>query len=239
MFQCPNCRAYTDLSAEVDDTNDFDDKEEKETDRDQATPEEQEGFQPEPEETQGEPEALAAGETPEPVEMPGQERDAQSDSEEPRSEQSTSRPASPEQSQSESRRETPNTSDSSEGAPAHESRQSFVPLPALPLQMDPLSSPSLEEALAINFGGLDLQNARTRTEEENPDDSNPPEATSDGNASHSDNQMQSTNPINAVHARQSHLDTDTPSRSESFLENPLTPRNDSGPLALDGRAGMQ
>lgn len=27
MFQCPNCRAYTDLSAEVDDSNDFEDEE--------------------------------------------------------------------------------------------------------------------------------------------------------------------------------------------------------------------
>ena len=30
MFQCPNCRAYTDLSAEVDDTNDFEGEEEEE-----------------------------------------------------------------------------------------------------------------------------------------------------------------------------------------------------------------
>ena len=29
MFQCPNCRAYTDLSAEVDDTNDFEEEEEE------------------------------------------------------------------------------------------------------------------------------------------------------------------------------------------------------------------
>lgn len=34
MFQCPNCRAYTDLSAEVDDSNDYDDDEEEELKQD-------------------------------------------------------------------------------------------------------------------------------------------------------------------------------------------------------------
>lgn len=254
MFQCPNCRAYTDLSADVDDSNDFDDQEQKDSERgEQMTPEEgeegeQEEQRAETEEPQIEPEAPGPeeGAQQSAAEVSPTGREAhEPGSQASQSEPEESRPASHEdQHEAQSPRETPNTSDGSEDTPAPAAPPTSVPR-SLPIQMDPLSSPSLEEALAINFDGLDLGTSMTGTETGEAGDSNPPDlASTNGDVSRNDNldvpgQSSISRPMSAVHARQLREGLDTPTRSDSSEDNPLTPRNDSGPLALDGRAGMQ
>jgi hypothetical protein len=78
-------------------------------------------------------------------------------------------------------------------------------------------------------GNTPMQNA------ENPDGAN---ITSKGPVS---SNTQSANiPIpsgSSSHANQSNSRSDTPANHETFEDDPMTPRNDSGPLALDGRAG--
>lgn len=236
MFQCPNCRAYTDLSAEVDDSNDFDDKERRESERgNQMTPEEEgdQGERAEPGEAQIQPRASGL------VEGAAQESQSGVPGTEPE-------PPGPNlhehQLEIQSPRETLNVPDSPQGTPAPAAPTS-VPFPAYSLQHR-LSSPSLEEAIAINFNGLGLGDSIARTETEVPGDSSLAQHVStngdidcDGNLDVPGSQSAS-DPMSTVHARP-HLRSDTSSRSYSSEENPLTPRNDSGPLALDGRAGMQ
>lgn len=237
MFQCPNCRAYTDLSAEVDDSNDFDDKEQREFERgDQMTPEEEgdQGERADPGEAQIQPGASGLGE-------------GAADESQPRVPGTEPEPPGlilrEHQPEIQSPRETLNVADSPQGTPAPAAPTS-VPLPASSIPMDRLSSPSLEEAIAINFNGLGLGDSIARTETEVPGDSNLAQHVStngdiacDGNLDVPGSQSAS-DPMSTVHARP-HLRSDTSSRSYSSEENLLTPRNDSGPLVLDGRAGMQ
>lgn len=250
MFQCPNCRAYTDLSAEVDDSNDYEDKEVRESSHeDQATPEEprseheehqenQENQETqEPQEPQDEPNAPAApgtGALLSELGTPQPERE-QSDRGEPPAPEA-SRPPS-------QGLETEAQQPSTNGTNSFEERrppaaQGSISHPELPLRMTTLSSPSLDEALAISFEGLHLHRTRTATETE--DSPNPPEAPSTNGdvPSHSHLDVPGWQSI-SPHVRQALHRSDTPVRSESSEEtNPLTPRNDSGPLAFDGRAGM-
>ncbi|OOF93103.1 hypothetical protein ASPCADRAFT_209719 [Aspergillus carbonarius ITEM 5010] len=166
MFQCPNCRAYTDLSAEVDDTNDFDEEEAK-----QATPEDK--------------------------------RDS--------SDASRSGTTSPQL----------------EAEPVHtgdEPRQGSLPI---------------EAGLAANIESMHLQDVDAAQAARRPP---PPTSNNDAVPSSAGNDVpgwQSLNQSpNGLPTRQSLLRADTPVRSESSEDNPLTPLNDSGPLALDGRAAM-
>lgn len=172
MFQCPNCRAFTDLSAEVDDSNDA------EGDKEQ--------------------EKLAAPEI---------------TSDEPRSE--TQSPA------------LVQTTNGDEETPIR------------------LDSHVEETDLVTDTENLHLQ------DEEIPEADTEDTRSSDSPAPHTSNDdlarsatvnirgWQPTQPLNVPSSRQSHLRAETPVRSETSDDNPLTPRNDSGPLAFDGRAGMQ
>lgn len=241
MFQCPNCRAYTDLSAEVDDSNDFDDTEQKESVPEvQTTPE---GPRSEPEEPRAGPEMgrestesllVDENQRPEGVashSVPGPQPESDATRSEP-----ASRPASQEpQTESRSADETNHASESPEESPASSAPPAPPAPPAHappepPTQIDRLTSPTLEEALAINFDNLGVRDSlfRTVTEATQSPSSREPTPTNGTLASGGDN---------LVPGWQT-LGSETPVRSESSEENPLTPRNDSGPLAFDGRAGM-
>ncbi|KAL2815155.1 hypothetical protein BJX63DRAFT_170811 [Aspergillus granulosus] len=164
MFQCPNCRAYTDLSAEVDDSNDY----EAESPNNQA-----------------------AEATPEPVD-------------EVRSTTCSPQPA---------------TSCASSSLPVSEDRQT----PELPS----------EGSLAANVANMRLS--------DNPPSGHDPASAITSAPIYSielPGWQSVTQPSAPLPPHQAILRVDTPMRSESSDENPLTPRNDSGPLAFDGRAGM-
>lgn len=174
MFQCPNCRAFTDLSAEVDDSND-NEAEKKRTDAAEATPE--------------------------------------NNADEPHSE--TQSPAN------------------AQVAGGGEETQN---------QLEP---PSEELELVTDVENLHLQDEQApeaETEDARSADSPAPDTSNDTLARSATINIpgwQPTQPLNVPAGRQSHLRADTPVRSETSDDNPLTPRNDSGPLAFDGRAGMQ
>ncbi|BCR99465.1 FHA domain protein [Aspergillus luchuensis] len=166
MFQCPNCRAYTDLSAEVDDTNDFDEEDEK-----KDTPEDKQDT-----------------------------TDA-------------------------SRSQTNSPQLEAQPAPSgDEPRHDNLPA---------------EAGLAANIESMRLQDTDASDDARRPP---APTSNNDGTPVNADSEVPGwqsvTQSPNALQARQSHLRADTPVRSESSEDNPLTPLNDSGPLALDGRAAM-
>ncbi|KAE8154989.1 hypothetical protein BDV25DRAFT_146811 [Aspergillus avenaceus] len=174
MFQCPNCRAYTDLSAEVDDTPDYEEVEQKPT----AT------------------------------------EDNRDSSEDRRS--ATRSP------QLEAAEAASSTQDSTDGQPET--------LPA-------------EAGLAANIEGMRINEARgADSDTSNP---SPVVAVSDESLVPSTitnvpgwHPLAAGQPPSLLQCRQAQLRADTPVRSESSEDNPLTPRNDSGPLVFDARAGM-
>jgi len=161
MFQCPNCRAFTDLSAEVDDSNEADETREKETD-DKTSNE------------SGEPETEAPSIV-----------------------------------------ETNNTD---------ELHEQLADLP--------------EEAILAN----DVENLHLEDDNQETDDAlsiaSPVLNSSNDDLARSATAnipgWQPSQPLSVPPGRQPHLRSDTPTSDD----NPLTPRNDSGPLAFDGRAGM-
>ncbi|KAF7585269.1 hypothetical protein BBP40_011495 [Aspergillus hancockii] len=182
MFQCPNCRAYTDLSAEVDDSNDYEEAEQK---------------------------AAASADT----------RDSSQDR------RSETRTPQLENSQ------TPQVSNSSQDS----------------ADSQPDSLPA-EAGLAANIENMRLNGNISRdSDDETPrtadlspvvtetGDHPPPSANVDIPGWQS---LGPGQPVSALHCRQAQLGADTPVRSDSSEDNPLTPRNDSGPLAFDGRASM-
>lgn len=167
MFQCPNCRAFTDLSAEVDDTNDLDVEETKE------------------------------GPTAE----------------------STDRPESRLATQS----------------PENGDRESPIQQEAIPEETDLVTD-------VENLNLQDEQRPYLDTEDVNSSASPAPTSSNDDlarSATVSIPGWQATQPLNVPCGPSSHLRAETPIRSETSDDTPLTPRNDSGPLAFDGRAGMQ
>ncbi|KAJ5098690.1 E3 ubiquitin-protein ligase DMA2 [Penicillium argentinense] len=179
MFQCPNCRAFTDLSAEVDDTPEY------ETESKKAA-------------------AAKAGPAPE-DETEGPSRSA------------TQTPA-----------EAPATNAAGESSEPQEQSEGRA-----------------EEGELVT----DVENLHLREEqlaeadaESRGSDSPAPNGSNDDLARSATINIpgfQPTQPLNVPPGRSSHLRADTPVRSETSDDNPLTPRNDSGPLAFDGRAGMQ
>ncbi|RJE18875.1 FHA domain protein [Aspergillus sclerotialis] len=253
MFQCPNCRAYTDLSAEVDDSPDFDDTEQKESIPEvQMTPEERCSESEEPraeleQPEQGEPEGRESRAT-QSGEETSRSDDALQVEETPQAEHEASDQNALHISTEENRPEnrspesTDNASDSSkeqasQGAtPASPQPLADVPFSELPLHLDRLTSPSLEEALAINFDNLGVRDSllfRTDAEGTRSPSSGPTTNGSFINGENHTRGWQSMNPL--ISAR---VESDTPVRSGS-ADDVLTPRNESGPLALDGRAGVQ
>ncbi|RHZ68036.1 hypothetical protein CDV55_102029 [Aspergillus turcosus] len=169
MFQCPNCRAYTDLSAEVDvdDSNDSNDVDTSKENDDM----------PEPPQTS-------------------------SGSQEPSAESGPAAAPTQEQDRTES---NPQRSD--------------VPV---------------EEGLADNIENMRLQDDSPSEAEAGEAAGSPEPAVSNITSAPTAGSDASFLPSQPVAIRRS----DTPFRSESSDDNPLTPRNDSGPLAFDGRAGM-
>ncbi|KAJ5200336.1 Zinc finger RING-type [Penicillium cf. griseofulvum] len=163
MFQCPNCRAFTDLSAEVDDSNDSEEKREKEPTEDRASKDCGEQL-----ETEG-----------------------------------------------------PSVVETNSGPP------------------DQLGD-FAEENLVNNVENLHLQDDQQTDDTRSSTSPGPNSSTDDLARSATVNipGWQPTQPLSVPSGRQSQLRTDTPVRSETSDDNPLTPRNDSGPLAFDGRAGM-
>lgn len=162
MFQCPNCRAFTDLSAEVDDSNDAEEKREKEAAEDGTSSHSSE---------QLETEAPSAVET-----------------------------------------------NSTEGP------------------SDQLGDLPEEENLANDVENLHLQDDQ-QTDDTRSSASPAPNSSTDDLARSATINIpgwQSTQPLSVPSGRPSQLRSETPTSDD----NPLTPRNDSGPLAFDGRAGM-
>ncbi|KGO75744.1 Zinc finger, RING-type [Penicillium italicum] len=161
MFQCPNCRAFTDLSAEVDDSNDVEEKREEPAD-DRAC--------------NGSAERLET--------------------------------------------EAPSTvqTNSTEGT------------------SDQLGDLPEEENLVNNVENLHLQDDQQTDDTRSSASPAPNSSTDDLVRSATINipGWQPTQPLNVPPGRPSQLRSETPTSDD----NPLTPRNDSGPLAFDGRAGM-
>ncbi|PLB44258.1 hypothetical protein P170DRAFT_430162 [Aspergillus steynii IBT 23096] len=175
MFQCPNCRAYTDLSAEVDDSNDF---EAEDTEQKSSAAEEK-----------------------------------------------------PSSSSEEIRTETHST-------PSGGNHVTNTSLSSVDEALDGLPS---EAGLAANIESMRLQDSEaareTARESDHPTSSNletvPTHTSSDIPGWQAVGQTSAP-----IQCRQAQLRSDTPVRSESSEDNPLTPQNDSGPLAFDGRASM-
>ncbi|KAB8276089.1 hypothetical protein BDV30DRAFT_46858 [Aspergillus minisclerotigenes] len=167
MFQCPNCRAYTDLSAEVDDSNDYEEVEQK------------------------------------PTSTEDQRDSSQDRRSETRTPQLETNP-------------TPEASNSSQDS-----------VDALP------NSLSAAAGLTHDVGTMHLNENRTSREF---DDETPRVADPSPVVTGSIGIPVPT--ASALQCRQAQLRADTPVRSESSDDNPLTPRNDSGPLVFDGRASM-
>ncbi|KGO60211.1 Zinc finger, RING-type [Penicillium expansum] len=162
MFQCPNCRAFTDLSAEVDDSNDVEEKREKEPTEDRAS------------------------------------------------------------NDSAGRLET-------EAPSAIETSSMEGPL-------DQLGDLPEEENLVNDVENLHLVDDQ-QTDDTRSSASPAPNSSSDDLARSATINIpgwQPTQPLNVPSGRPSQLRSETPTSDD----NPLTPRNDSGPLAFDGRAGM-
>lgn len=178
MFQCPNCRAFTDLSAEVDDSNDV-----AENDENKA-----------------------------PVDATSSDHTAESGTQSLVTAQATTNGVAEQEP-------TP--------LEPHSEEPDFVTdVENLHLQDDN------DQA---SGSGIDMEDGRNS-------DSPAPNTSNDDltrSATIGIPGFQPTQPVNVPAARQPHLRADTPGRSETSDDNPLTPRNDSGPLAFDGRAGMR
>lgn len=162
MFQCPNCRAFTDLSAEVDDTNDLDVDSQEPANAEECN------------------QAALRSETQSPANVQPESRDQEI------------------QNQLEAHPEEPD--------------------------------------LATDVENLHLQDEQTREVDAESSDSAALNGSTDDLARSATVNLpgwQPTEPLN-VPIRHAQLRADTPGSDE----NPLTPRNDSGPLAFDGRAGM-
>ncbi|PYH97956.1 FHA domain protein [Aspergillus ellipticus CBS 707.79] len=178
MFQCPNCRAYTDLSAEVDDTNDI--EEEGDEAKEAAS-----------EDKRGSSDASRSG-TPSP--QPEAEAEAEAGAE-----------------------------------PVRDAVQNSFD------EHRPGSLP-VEAGLAANIENMQLHDTDASDNAvPAPAPTSNPTATPSNGSEVPGWQSLSQSP-STLQTRQPHLRADTPVRSESSDDNPLTPLNDSGPLALDGRA---
>lgn len=173
MFQCPNCRAFTDLSAEVDDTNDHDTEAKK-----SGSPSASISEAPQP-----------RSETQTPANAPSPGDDGQQPSDQ--------QTGQPEENEVVTDIENLHLHEDQPLSTDIDSRRSDSPAPDG-------SNSDLARSATINIPGF-----------------------------------QPTQPLNVPAGRPSHLRADTPVRSETSDDNPLTPRNDSGPLAFDGRAVMQ
>lgn len=166
MFQCPNCRAYTDLSAEVDDSPDYED---------------------------------------------GAQKEAASESRQGASEEARSTADPP----ADTNHNSSNNNNSGNPANSDHTRNS-----------------SEEADLVSNVENMRLHDGNVSTDD--TDHSNSPAPDSNDGVVHSPNIdiPASRNQSTSHRGRQSEAPSEVPE------DNPMTPRNDSGPLVFDGRAGM-
>lgn len=185
IFQCPNCRAYTDLSAEVDDSNDFvEEEEEQKNDASEAQP------------TAAEQQSRSESQSPAPNATPSPAQDTP----------------------------TPPENTSAAGSPGNE----------LPV----------EARLAVNIENMHLHDSDTPVQSTPSADppASAPTSNPDGvphSASVDIPGSQSTSPSpGTLRNRPAQLRSDAPGRGDMSDENPLTPRNDTGPLAFDGWTGI-
>ncbi|KAJ5757519.1 uncharacterized protein N7511_006213 [Penicillium nucicola] len=234
MFQCPNCRAFTDLSAEVDDSNDVEERREKESiasapPAEAASAEEPpvgptEHIQPEaPSETPN----IGPTNDPEPVqEQLGDVTEEESlagdipESGLPNGSEQPSLPHQSEQAGLSNRAGDPSFSNGTGGMFIHnDGLGSFI-------EEDSLSS-GLEHLLIQDYLRIDNTSPALGSSTDLA-----------RSATISIPGWQPSQPLSIPQGRQAQLRSDTPGRSETSDDNPLTPRNDSGPLAFDGRAGM-
>ncbi|KAK2748119.1 hypothetical protein FQN57_001243 [Myotisia sp. PD_48] len=167
MFQCPNCRAYTDLNAEVDDSNDAYEEQQKTAREDLSEP-------------------LTVA-----VQLNREAAASLQDNNVPSGREQTTLTAP--------------TQNSTQNAPQHSTPMRFA-----------------DEELALEAESrLQLEETRTTEPEENT--ANEPAALRSANID-----------IPAQNRQGIRTQRDG---SPNFEDCPLTPRNDTGPLALDGRAG--
>ncbi|KAL2865112.1 FHA domain protein [Aspergillus lucknowensis] len=164
MFQCPNCRAYTDLSAEVDDSNDY--------------------------------------------EAEGSNKQTGSSKTEPTD-------------------ELRSTTCSPQFEPSRASSDSRT--------SEDRQTPELATETGL---AADVENMRLSDNTPSGPDTEASIASAPNSGASVPGWQSLTPSSNQVPPRQAILRVDTPMRSESSDENPLTPLNESGPLAFDGRAGM-
>ncbi|KAH8425211.1 FHA domain protein [Aspergillus melleus] len=176
MFQCPNCRAYTDLSAEVDDSNDFE----------------------------------------------GEDTEQKSSAAEEK----------PSSSSEDIRPEAHPTSSGSNHVTNHSMSSVEEAVNGLPS----------EAGLAANIESMRLNDSEAAREAAQASQEHATSSNLETVPTHTSADMpgwQAVGQTSApVQCRQAQLRSDTPVRSESSDDNPLTPQNDSGPLAFDGRASM-
>lgn len=190
IFQCPNCRAYTDLSAEVDDTNDFVEEDEEE----------------------------------------------EGEEEEQKNSASEGQPATEQQARSESQSPAPETNATSISAQE---------TPTQPANTSSAKSPEhnlpVEAGLAVNIENMHLHEAETPVQ--SATNVNPPTSAPTSNAEgvpHSASldipgSQSASLSRGTLPNRPAQL---TLGRADLSDDNPLTPRNDSGPLAFDGWTGI-
>jgi hypothetical protein len=220
MFQCPNCRAFTDLSAEVDDSNDLEEKREKEP---AATQQQQEEPQNGPTE-QIQPDASSESQN-----IP-----------------STNDVDQPEDQLGDVTEEEGLPNDTEEASLSNGAQEASLSNGAegMLIHHDQLGSLIEEDSLASGLEHLLIQDylrADTRSDDAQSTGSPAPESSNTDlarSATISIPGWQPSQPLSIPPGRQAQLRSDTPGRSETSDDNPLTPRNDSGPLAFDGRAGM-
>ncbi|EGD96651.1 FHA domain-containing protein [Trichophyton tonsurans CBS 112818] len=193
MFQCPNCRAYTDLNAEVDDSNDPYEDEIHPSPNTQQQQQQQQPQQPQPQ----------------PQHFP---------------------PQAPENNTSDTNTSRTHTANNSNSAP---------PIVYTHTETD--------GTLATATGNMTLESDPEPEHEHEPSDG------PDGEVFHPAVEAPSVSHANDVH-RSQNIDILSPNstsragmgrrrvpdranRDTIYVEDPLTPRNDTGLLALDGRAG--
>ncbi|EZG11207.1 hypothetical protein H106_00062 [Trichophyton rubrum CBS 735.88] len=206
MFQCPNCRAYTDLNAEVDDSNDpYEDK----IHPSPNTQQQQQRQQQQPQQPQLQPQQQPQ----QPQHFP---------------------PQAPENNTSNTNTPRTHTANNSNSAP---------PIVYTHTETD--------GTLATATGNMTLES--DPEPEPEPEPEHEPSDGPDGEVFHPAAEAPSVSHANDVH-RSHNIDILSPNsisgagmgrrrvpdranRDTIYVEDPLTPRNDTGLLALDGRAG--
>ncbi|KAF3895058.1 RING finger protein [Trichophyton interdigitale] len=204
MFQCPNCRAYTDLNAEVDDSNDPYEDEIHPSPNIQQQQQQQQPQQPQPQ-----PQPQSQQQPQQPQHFP---------------------PQAPENNTSDTNTSRTHTANNSNSAP---------PIVYTHTETD--------GTLATATGNMTLESDPEPEPEHEPSDG------PDGEVFHPAVEAPSVSHANDVHHSQN-IDILSPNstsragmgrrrvpdranRDTIYVEDPLTPRNDTGLLALDGRAG--